>query len=342
MNSTPIKSAIILSLIVLSIGQLKSQNLSDKAIHFLSTLSPELKSQALFSLDDEERTNMQFVPTPRKGPTFHDFNEGQKKAALDLLKASLSQEGFRKSQEIIELEKVLIIVENEQRKMSDGNIMRDPLNYHFCIFGDPSQTNIWGWRFEGHHLSLNFFAKDGQIVSSTPSFYGSNPGVVTIEFQKGKEVLKAETDLGFQLVNSLTEAQLKTTRFSDTAPRQILTGTDVKVKGLEPKGISITKLNESQRKAFMELLDIYIDNYELGFSKTLRAKIEAAGTENLYFAWAGALKRGAAHYYRIQGPMLLIEYDNIQNNANHVHTAVRDLTNDFAEDILRNHYKNEH
>jgi hypothetical protein len=148
--------------------------------------------------------------------------------------------------------------------------------------------------------------------------------------------------LVFQWVNSLDLAQLKTTRFSDTAPREILTGTKVKIKALEPKGISITKLNESQRETFMELLNLYIENYELGFSNTLKTKIEEAGTENLYFAWAGALNRGAVHYYRIQGPMLLIEYDNIQNNANHVHTAVRDLTNNFAEDIFRDHYKKEH
>jgi hypothetical protein len=220
--------------------------------------------------------------------------------------------------------------------------MRDPLNYHFCIFGEPSSTKIWGWRFEGHHLSLNFTSTNGAIISSTPSFFGSNPGVVNIEEQRGKEVLKLETELGFKLVNSLSEDQLKIARFSDTAPREIITGTKTKVEGIEPKGISYTTLNENQKEIFMKLLNVYIDNYELGFSKTLRNKINKVGVENLYFAWAGGLKRGIGHYYRIQGPMLLIEYDNIQNNANHVHSVVRDLTNDFAEDILRAHYQKEH
>ncbi|MCK5468914.1 MAG: DUF3500 domain-containing protein, partial [Cyclobacteriaceae bacterium] len=167
-------------------------------------------------------------------------------------------------------------------------------------------------------------------------------GIVNIEEQRGKEVLKLETDLGFKLVNSLTEDQLKTARFSDTAPREIITGTKTKVEVIEPKGISYTTLNENQKETFMKLLNVYIDNYELGFSKTLRDKIIKAGLENLYFAWAGGLKRGIGHYYRIQGPMLLIEYDNIQNNANHVHSVVRDLTNDFAEDILKEHYQREH
>ena len=336
------KIVLLLAFPILFIGQLEAQDLSEKANNFLKTLTSDLKSLTLFSLTDAERLNMQFVPTSRKGPTFHDFNEGQKQAALDLLKASLSQEGFRKTKGIIELEKALIIVENNRNKMSDGSPMRDPLNYHFCIFGEPSPTKLWGWRFEGHHISLNFASNEGEIISSTPSFFGSNPGIVNIEEQRGKEVLKLETDLGFKLVNSLTEDQLKTARFSDTAPREIITGTKTKVEVIEPKGISYTTLNENQKETFMKLLNVYIDNYELGFSKTLRDKIIKAGLENLYFAWAGGLKRGIGHYYRIQGPMLLIEYDNIQNNANHVHSVVRDLTNDFAEDILKEHYQREH
>lgn len=336
------KTMILFSLLsAMHIGHLKAQNLAEKANYFLITLSPELKSKAHFSFTDDERFNMNFIPIIRKGPTFHDFDEKQKKAALDLLKGSLSQEGYRKSLEIMELEKVLIIIENNNFQMPDGS-GRDPLNYHFCIFGNPSSTDIWGWRFEGHHISLNFVSKDGGIVSSTPSFLGSNPGVVNIDLQKGKEVLKVETELGFRLVNSLNEEQLKLTRYSETAPREIITGTKIKVDKIEPKGISYTALNEDQKEIFMNLLNEYIGNYQLGFAKTLRGKIEKAGIDKLYFAWAGGMERGIGHYYRIQGPMLLIEYDNTQNNANHVHSVVRDLTNDFAEDILRDHYEKEH
>jgi hypothetical protein len=140
----------------------------------------------------------------------------------------------------------------------------------------------------------------------------------------------------------LSEDQLKVARFSETAPREIITGTKVKVDGIEPKGISFNGLSEDQKGVFMNLLNEYINNYQFGFAKTLREKIEKAGIDNLYFAWAGGMERGIGHYYRIQGPMLLIEYDNTQNNANHVHSVVRDLTNDFAEDILRAHYEKEH
>ena len=331
MASTRIVFLIAAWLLFQSLG---AQDLAQKAQDFLATLPPELKSKALFTLDDPERYNMNYVPMARRGPSFHDFNGKQRQAALELLRASLSEEGYRKTTQIMELEKVLAIMEN--------NPSRDPLDYHFCIFGDPSSGQFWGWRFEGHHLSLNFTSTDHKIVSSTPSFMGSNPARVRIEEQKGREVLKLETQLGFTLVNSLNQDQLKIAKFSDKAPREIITGTKRKVDHIEPKGIQYTSLDEKQKKTFIRLLDVYIDNYQFGFSEALRTKIKKAGIENLYFAWAGGLKPGIGHYYRIQGPMLLIEYDNIQNNANHVHTVVRDLTNDFAEDILKVHYQKDH
>lgn len=325
------------------ITNLQAQDLSKHATDFIKTLSNELKSKTLFTLNDTERYNMNFIPIERKGPTFNDFNKKQKNAALKLLKASLSAEGFKKTSEIMELENVLFKLENNKAKMPDGTpIIRDPLNYHFCIFGDPAADTLWGWRFEGHHISLNFSSANSKVVSSTPSFFGSNPGIVDVEGFEKKEVLQEETKAGFALINALTENQHKIAIFSDTAPREIITGNNIEVDNIEPTGISYKELTVEQRAAFMELLNVYIDNYQFGFAETLRNKIEDAGINNLSFAWAGSLKPGKGHYYRIQGPMLLIEYDNIQNNANHVHSVVRDLTNDFAEDILREHYKNDH
>ena len=322
--------------------QCTAQHLSDKANDFLNTLSAELKSKTLFSLNDSERMNMNYVPIERKGPTFHDFNEKQKHAALDLLKASLSNQGYHKSTEIMQLENVLFMIENNTTKKPEGKTYRDPLNYHLCIFGKPSPNDFWGWRFEGHHISLNFTSTKGKIISSTPSFFGSNPAIVTIDEQKGKEILKSETDLGFKLVNSLTPDQLKVAKFSDVPPGDIITGNKRKVENIETKGIRYTSLTEDQKKTFMALLNVYIDNYDLDFANTFRDKIKKAGIDKLYFAWAGSLKPGTGHYYRIYGPVLLIEYDNTQNHANHVHTVVRDLTNDYGEDILREHYKTDH
>lgn len=334
-------SILLLGFMLLS-ALVKAQDLSGKATAFLNSLSPELRESALFPVADEERYNWFFIPVVRKGPTFNDFNEKQKEAALALLKSSVSEQGYTKTREIMELEKVLKVIENDDHTLSDGNPWRDPLNYHFCIFGDPSANSFWGWRFEGHHISLNFSSARGSIVSSTPTFLGTNPGVVNVEMQKGKEVLRKESELGFALVHSLSPAQLQLALFSEKAPYEIITGTARQVSGVEKVGIPYGELDSSQQKLFMELLEVYIGNYIMEFSETFRKKILDAGLENLSFAWAGVLDKSDGHYYRIHGPMLLIEFDNTQNNANHVHTVVRDLTNDFAEDLLKEHYASEH
>ncbi len=336
-------TTVVLSMAAL-IGSmsLSAQDISEKANAFLKALSPELREKALYQVTDEERYNWYFIPVVRKGPTFNDFDEAQKEAAIGLLKASLSQQGYQKTREIMELEKVLKLMENDNHTLSDGNPWRDPLNYHFCIFGNPAPDGFWGWRFEGHHISLNFSSAEGTIVSSTPTFLGTNPGVVKIALQKGKEVLNRESSLGHALMHSLSPEQQKQAIFDDKAPYEIFTGTARKVSGIEQKGIPYTALTEDQKQLFKELLEVYIGNYVMEFSGTFRQKIIDAGLENLTFAWAGVLDKSDGHYYRIQGPMLLIEFDNTQNNANHVHTVVRDLTNDFAEDLLMEHYAAEH
>lgn len=330
-------SAICISL--LSQGVLaQSSGVAAKASAFLSSLTEEQSGKARYSFDNEERFNWHFVPRERNGLSFNDMNEKQRQAALALLKESLSEQGYRKATSIMALENVLREVEN--RPADDK--YRDPLNYYITIFGDPDNKAVWGWRLEGHHVSINFSSVDAQIVSSTPTFWGSNPGIVRTGRHTGQQILKQEADLGFTLVNSLNNQQLRRAVMSDKAPSDIITGNQRKADLQEPAGLPYTEMTEQQRKLLLQLLNVYVKNYQLGFSKRLMAKIEAAGIDNLSFAWAGSMQPGSGHYYRIQGPMLLIEFDNTQNNANHVHTVVRDLTDDFAEDILREHYEKEH
>ena len=325
---------IVLCAVVTAIPA-NGQDLAKKANTFLNTLSAELRTQAQFTFGDAERFNWNFVPIARKGPSFRDFDEEQKNAAISLLRASLSDQGYQKVQGIIELETVLKTL--EKRTPTDN--YRDPLNYHISIFGEPSSSKEWGWRFEGHHISLNFSSLQGVLVSSTPSFLGSNPGIVNSGDKKGTEILKKEMELGFLLLNSLDEEQLKKTRFAETAPPEIITGNSRKASLLKPLGIEFRELNAGQKKIFIQLLDVYIKNYASKFSEKLLANIKKTGLDDLHFAWAGSLKPGSGHYYRIQGRALLIEYDNTQNNANHVHTVVRDLSNDFGEDVLKGHYQ---
>jgi hypothetical protein len=316
----------------------QTDDITAAATNFLGLLSQDIKSQVEFKFDDVERFNWHYVPRYRSGVSLHDLTQPQLDAALKLLKASLSVQGYKKATDVMALESVLREVENR----GADDTYRDPKKYYFSIFGTPSSDKPWGWRLEGHHLSLNFSAASNKIQSSTPSFFGSNPATIPSGKRKGEQILKDESSLGFALVNSFSSSQLQTAVISETAYSDILSENKRKAMALTPKGISYAAMNEQQKKTFMTLLNTYVKNYELGFSTTLMKKIENAGIENLSFAWAGSLKPGKGHYYRIQGPMLLIEFDNTQNNANHIHSVVRDLTNDFAEDILKEHYEKEH
>jgi hypothetical protein len=306
--------------------------------NFLSTLTPELTSRAQYPFDDAERFSWNFVPIKRDGLTYYDFSDKQRDAATVLLKSSLSEQGYQKAMAIVNLENILMVVE----KQAPDSRYRDPLNYHFTVFGEPAEGKPWAWRFEGHHIALNFTSIGGEVVSSTPSFFGSNPGIVKEGESKGLEVLSQETKLGFELINALNTNQRGTAIFAEVAPAEIISGNSRKAVPLTPDGISFKELSKDQQTLFLKLLDVYVKNYAFGFSKKLMDKIKSAGMDNLHFAWAGSLTPGVANYYRIQGPMLLIEYDNTQNNANHVHTTIRDLNDDFAEDILREHYAKEH
>jgi hypothetical protein len=333
---------ILLGISLLFAFQLKAQDLSQQAGEFLNTLSSEIKAKATFPFDHSERFNWHFIPRERKGANFHDFNEKQRQAALRLLKASMGDPGVDKTEAIFELEKVLRIVEDRPA----NDTYRDPENYYFSIFGDPSGDKPWGWRLEGHHVSLNFSTANNKIISSTPTFLGSNPAIVPghVDIHTGMQVLEKETNGGFKLLHSLDDDQLELAIYDDKAPYDIITGNDREATLLSPKGISFSRLTSDQQQKLLELLGVYLANYSEEMEHKLWEKVKQDGYESLHFAWAGSTKNaiGEPHYYRIQCPSLLIEYDNVQNNANHVHTVVRDLSNDFGEDVLRNHYTHGH
>jgi len=335
---------ILLCLFFISIYSCQSQTtakkpltgMSAKALTFLQSLSEKQKSETQFSFEDDERYNWHFIPKTRKGITLNELNAAQKKAAMELLHTALSDTAYNKTMAIMELEKVLKAVENRP----DTDAYRDPGNYHFSIFGDPADT-IWGWRLEGHHVSFNFSTKDNRLVSGTPGFMGSNPAIVLSGPEKGKEILKDETDLGLAMVRSLNADQLSKAMISTTAPGDIITSNNRKAMINDPKGVLYKELNAAQQKMFMQLLSLYIHRYTRLFANEMMKQIEGARLNELRFAWAGEQEKGPGHphYYRIQGPTIIIEYDNTQNNANHVHTVVRDLTNDFGGDELLEHYK---
>ena len=318
-----------------------SKNIQEAAEEFLQTLSSDQKAKAQFSFDQQERYNWHFIPKDdRKGITLNELNTGQRNAALQLLHVSLSDAAYNKTISIMQLDAVLKVLEN---RGADDHY-RDPGKYYFSIFGEPASNKIWGWRLEGHHISFNFSSENNKIVSGTPGFLGANPAVVLSGPEKGKQILKDETELGFALLHLFDSTQLKKVIINTDAPAEIITGASRSAMISDPKGILYGELNGSQQKAFMQLLSIYIHRYTRLFAIDMMHEIEGAGLKNLRFAWAGAREPGLGHphYYRIQGPTIIIEYDNTQNNANHVHTVLRDLKHDFGGDELLEHYKKQH
>jgi hypothetical protein len=188
---------------------------------------------------------------------------------------------------------------------------------------------------------LNFTIA-GDEVAVTPSFMGTNPGEVREGPRKGLRVMGVEEDLGRELVKSLNEEQRKVVVFTDKAPADIITGADRKGRVLEPKGIAKSKLNQEQQRILSSLIKEYLYRARPEVADKEWAEVEQAGAEQIYFAWGGSTEPRQGHYYRVQGPTFLLEYDNTQNNANHVHAVWRDLKNDFGEDILRKHYDESH
>lgn len=310
------------------------------ANRFIASLNDAQKAESIFPFDVEERYNFHFVPMKRRGITFNEMNEPQHKLALELLRSCLSEETYEKTKEIIQLEVVLKELEN--RKPDDN--YRDPGNYHFTIFGNPSMNSIWGWRFEGHHISFNFSFNKKTLVAGTPGFMGSNPAIVLQGPMAGKQVLKQESDKGFALINSLTSTQLKSAIIDTVAFKDILTFDKRKALLGKPDGIKYSELTKIQQSLLLQLINVYVNRYRPDFAQRMMQEIKKEGLDNIWFAWAGYTKPeiGKGSYYRVQGPTLVIEYDNTQNNANHVHSVVRDLKNDFGGDLLLDHYKKGH
>lgn len=319
----------------------KSQDLVGKANKFIQLLDTAQRTKTLYPFDTEERYRFKYVPLDdRKGISYNELNTAQRKALMDLLGTCLSKETVKKVNAIMQLE--LVLKELEQRKPEDH--YRDPGKYFVTIFGIPSDKTIWGWRFEGHHVAFHFSADKKQLVAGTPSFLGTNPAIVQSGPQKNTQVLKEETDKGFALLHALSAEEITKAVIDTTAPAEILTEANRKAMIDHPAGIKYTELLPEHQQQLLQLINLYINRYTTLFAGTMLKEIQTAGLDNLWFTWAGNTTPvlGKPYYYRIQGPTIIIEYDNTQNNANHVHTVIRDLKNDFGGDMLLEHYRQNH
>jgi hypothetical protein len=305
---------------------------------YLGALTPEQKKKATYPLTDAERESWNFVPTARNGLSFKETSTQVYTLGLALLRTGLSHTGMAKAQAVMQLEFVL----KELEKNSTNSPNRDATNYFVTIFGEPSLDKSWGWRFEGHHLSFNFTIVDGKHVFFAPSFIGTNPAEVRVGPRKGERVLADEEDLGHALINSLDEAQRKVAIFAERGLNEIVTTNKKRVETLTPVGIAAAQLNAGQKEKLMAVVKSFVNRYQPLLADETIAEITQAGIDKITFAWAGPLQRGQATYYRVQGPTFLIEFDNSQNNANHIHSTFREFKGDFGHDVLAEHYAKEH
>ncbi|MEQ8336231.1 MAG: DUF3500 domain-containing protein [Cyclobacteriaceae bacterium] len=302
---------------------------------FINSLDGNQKSKAIFDFKDEERYNWHFIPREREGLDLRNMNQEQKIKAFALLNTFLSDKGVEKAKSIMQLEIILKALEN----LPPENDRRHPEKYYFSIFGQPTDTKPWGWRLEGHHLSINFTSVTGE-VTVTPAFWGANPANVPSGDKKGLRVLKDEEDLGRGLVKLLSPDQQKVAIIMEDAPDDVVTGADRKASLEKFSGLKYTDMNAAQQTLVQQILELVFSNVTPDIAKAqMQVLQEAGGMDALYFAWAGSLEVGKRHYYRVHGPSILVEYDNTQNDANHIHFVWRDLTNDFGEDLLAKHYK---
>ena len=324
---------VVLGILMASSSQRQSDadaEMSAAATRFLAALRPDQRKQVQLGLEDTERANWHFVPRTRKGLPFKSMSPEQRQLAETLVATGLSRHGYETALTIISLETVLA--------ETDGPY-RDPELYSLTVFGDPAAHQPWGWRFEGHHLSLNFTSPVTALPAVTPSFFGSNPnerrdaGAVT-------RVLAPEEDLARELVKSLDPGQRKLAILSARAPPDILAGPGRNLTS--PEGIRYAQLGELQRGLLVRLIKVYLDRHRPDVAAAEWTRIEGAGLENVRFAWAGGMEPRQGHYYRVQGKSFVLEYDNTQNDANHIHTVWRDAERDFGVDLLREHYLASH
>ena len=308
-----------------------NSNMVQTAKTFLASLDDQQLAKAQFQFPDDERENWHFIPKPRKGLPLREMTPTQQHLATALLSSGLSDSGFIKAVEIMSLEDIL-----KQLEHGTGPV-RDPQGYFFSVFGEPSATATWGFRIEGHHVSQNFTFVGGKL-SGSPEFFGANPAEIKEGPRKGLRVLANEEDLGRAFVQSLNAEQRKQAIVSAEAYKDIFTmaSRQAALEG-QPSGLPAARLDADQHRLLQALLEEYANNVAPALASKRMDQIHES--KQLFFAWAGGIEKGQPHYYRIQSDRFLIEYDDTQNNGNHIHSVWRDYKGDFGRDLLKEHYQ---
>lgn len=336
--------------------------MGEAANDFLASLAPDQRAKAQCDFADQERrTFWHYTPIPRDGLPIGEMDYiTQRRKAYRLIATGLSRSGFVTASTIIGLETTLDMLEG----WKEGSWKRDNGLYYVTIFGTPHATEPWGWKFEGHHISLNYTIIKGQIIAPTPTFFGANPAEAALSGVSALRPLSGVEDLARELVHALDEGQRASAILAPVAPRDILTMNQTQVAEeahprdqladidhavfeaarytTHPKGLTASAMNPAQREILQALVRDYINRMPDAVAEFETAKLEQFGPDGIHLAWAGGLERRQPHYYRLQSPWFLVEYDNTQNDANHIHSVWRDPGNDFGAHLLAHHYNIAH
>lgn len=318
---------------------------------FLQTLSPDELKQTQFSFDDSLRhkwTNLPVGMVPRPGIQYGSLSDAGRLAFHRVLTALLSSQGYLKTTSIMQLDDILNTL--YQAAFDEKKINAETLkmvqdlkwaygNYYISVWGQPQDKSPWGLSFGGHHIAISF-TSDGNQVSVSPYFIGTDPSEVKFGKYSGLRILSKEEDYGFMLVNMLTEKQKETAILKQAVPKDIITNPTSSQRITSYYGIPVKSFTESQKNMLQLLIQEYTHNFEHIKAHQLIQKILKTGLDKIYFGWVGSLKNNEPHYYIINGPDFLIEYDNVgfQDDGNHIHAILREKGNDFGEDILKQHY----
>lgn len=328
-----------------------TKTLLESTKHFLSTLNADETKTTVYDFKDSLRykwTNLPIGMVPRPGIQYGSLSDKSRLAFHRVLSAMLSSQGYLKTTSIMQLDDILNTL--YQQAFDDGKIDQKMLkrmqdlkwdhgNYYISVWGKPNAKTPWGLNFGGHHMALSL-TTDGEHVSMSPYFLGTDPSEVKFGKYSGLRVLSKEEDYGFMLVNSLSDAQKSVAILKQAVPKDIITSPQAKQRITSYYGIAAGQLDDTQKTLLKILINEYTHNFEHGKAHKLTEKIMMSGFDKIYFAWIGSLENDKPHYYIINGPDFLIEYDNVgfQNDGNHIHAILREKGSDFGEDILKNHY----
>jgi hypothetical protein len=317
---------------------------------FVATLSPSERARAVMPVASERRTKWHFLPgwiydRSGSGVRLGDLTDSQRTAVHRLLQVALSDRGYAKATAIVRLDDLL-------RELSLESIDRDgpqpgfgrkeaegvgSEHYWMTVFRDDRHQSAWGWRLEGHHLSLNFTAAAGLVIG-TPTFMGSDPAHVPSGRYAGWRALVAEEDLGRRLIQSLTPSQNQRAFLSAETPMDVIVGPRGAGRLDSLQGIAAASLDSEQQRLLHRIVETYVGNVRDDVARTELQAMERAGFGRVHVAWAGSLESGKPLYYRVHGPTLVIEFDNPDNNSNHIH-SVWHGRDDFGVDLLARHYR---